>query len=628
MNGDRTVGLAISHASSEAQPVFRFWSPVYQKHFYTISESERDLVITNDPNWDYEGVVFDGYSDQVVDSKPLYRFWSPVFEGHFYTSNELERQSLIDHDANWDYEGIAYFIPSSGTAVYRFYSEVFEGHFYTLSVSEKDDLIAHNPDWRFEGVAFYSVDGENISENPMCGNAVLESGEQCDDGNVNDGDGCSALCDVEIDFCGNAEIDSGEQCDDGNLASGDGCSSLCEQEFEEIKWGFWGEDRNAYSGGPYTPAPDNNVETFYEPYTFAHNKASSLHRVAGDTNDRRYLVNILNAARATNTTLDLQLGGSDEYGWDFSTSTGDFSIDQWKDAISRFGAIDRIAFDGGGVIAGDPAAHAAIVEALNDGVIKYVFLLDEPNHPRWSPSGSDNNHVTNAMLDEMAQWVKVVFGDADQGGSMNGASVPIQTIVRTSAFNLAFDRGGLYEFQHMTHSYLTLSSPKWLPGNSGPNRGLEFWLTVKDNLMPGITQMNAYGAQGLKMSLMVQAGFESEGNPWTGAKDFALDWWDGDIKHTPGAINPYVKTAPWEMDYWIKSLLSPRHASTGQLDSDGVRWIDEFVIFRADRSSDAPYYPFSTYPHYRLFLDELGIDLNANQLIPRSGIPVGWDGSS
>jgi len=67
MNGDRTVGLAISHASSEAQPVFRFWSPVYQKHFYTISESERDLVITNDPNWDYEGVVFDGYSDQVVD---------------------------------------------------------------------------------------------------------------------------------------------------------------------------------------------------------------------------------------------------------------------------------------------------------------------------------------------------------------------------------------------------------------------------------------------------------------------------------------------------------------------------------------------------------------------------------
>ena len=28
----------------------------------------------------------------------------------------------------------------------------------------------------------------------MCGNAVLEPGEQCDDGNTRDGDGCSSKC--------------------------------------------------------------------------------------------------------------------------------------------------------------------------------------------------------------------------------------------------------------------------------------------------------------------------------------------------------------------------------------------------------------------------------------------------
>lgn len=36
---------------------------------------------------------------------------------------------------------------------------------------------------------------------PVCGNAVIESGEQCDDGNPNSGDGCSAGCRIEATSC-------------------------------------------------------------------------------------------------------------------------------------------------------------------------------------------------------------------------------------------------------------------------------------------------------------------------------------------------------------------------------------------------------------------------------------------
>lgn len=32
---------------------------------------------------------------------------------------------------------------------------------------------------------------------PFCGDDVLDDGEQCDDGNMNDGDGCSAMCEIE-----------------------------------------------------------------------------------------------------------------------------------------------------------------------------------------------------------------------------------------------------------------------------------------------------------------------------------------------------------------------------------------------------------------------------------------------
>jgi len=73
-----------------------------------------------------------------------------------------------------------------------------------------------------------SIDPEDNSQciPPECGNTVVESGEECDDGNVVDGDGCSALCAVEH-ICGNGVVTGTEQCDDGNVLDADGCSSAC-----------------------------------------------------------------------------------------------------------------------------------------------------------------------------------------------------------------------------------------------------------------------------------------------------------------------------------------------------------------------------------------------------------------
>ncbi len=78
-----------------------------------------------------------------------------------------------------------------------------------------------------------------------CGNGTIDAGEECDDTNTTDGDGCDMSCAIEEGYscsgepsecsaytpeCGNDVVDDGEECDDGNLLSDDGCSRLCTDE--------------------------------------------------------------------------------------------------------------------------------------------------------------------------------------------------------------------------------------------------------------------------------------------------------------------------------------------------------------------------------------------------------------
>jgi cysteine-rich repeat protein len=68
-----------------------------------------------------------------------------------------------------------------------------------------------------------------------CGNNRLDSGEQCDDGNFRNWDGCSSSCQLERVVCGNNKIETGETCDDGNTRRGDWCNAICQLEDDIIK---------------------------------------------------------------------------------------------------------------------------------------------------------------------------------------------------------------------------------------------------------------------------------------------------------------------------------------------------------------------------------------------------------
>ena len=79
-------------------------------------------------------------------------------------------------------------------------------------------------------IAYYDTTAQDLKV-AYCagafGNGVVDPGEDCDDGNFVNGDGCN---DRGVYVCGDGELTAGEQCDDGNTVNGDGCDSACVNE--------------------------------------------------------------------------------------------------------------------------------------------------------------------------------------------------------------------------------------------------------------------------------------------------------------------------------------------------------------------------------------------------------------
>jgi cysteine-rich repeat protein len=90
-----------------------------------------------------------------------------------------------------------------------------------------------------------------------CGNGVPDPGEECEDGNDEDGDGCSARCLVE--YCGDGIFNNFpyEECDDGNTDDSDACSNLCiDQDADDD--GLTNDEETQLGTDPNDPDSDDD----------------------------------------------------------------------------------------------------------------------------------------------------------------------------------------------------------------------------------------------------------------------------------------------------------------------------------------------------------------------------------
>jgi hypothetical protein len=152
------VNLPVSE-SLTSKYIYRFWSPVFKGHFFTMDYDEANRVANYDSNWNFEQIAFSAFALQTEGTVPVYRFWSPVFKGHFYTTSAEEWMRVKDTDPNWTYEWIAYYTyPASNTGeaatVYRFWSPVFKHHFFTIDEEEMKRVRDTDPNWTYEGIAY------------------------------------------------------------------------------------------------------------------------------------------------------------------------------------------------------------------------------------------------------------------------------------------------------------------------------------------------------------------------------------------------------------------------------------------------------------------------------------------
>lgn len=113
----------------------------------------------------------------------------------------------------------------------------------TNPASALDPSLPHTP---HESIVIDEVLGDNQHTMPAgCGDGTLTDDEACDDGNHEQGDGCSPDCLTAqpgfscaqpgqpcqpIARCGDGLVAPSEQCDDANTQSGDGCSARCKVE--------------------------------------------------------------------------------------------------------------------------------------------------------------------------------------------------------------------------------------------------------------------------------------------------------------------------------------------------------------------------------------------------------------
>ena len=125
-------------------------------HILTTNIAEKNQLLVL--GYNYEGAPFSTPSSRVEVWAPqsnqalVYRLFSPISGRHFWTTSIFERDSLML--SGFNYEGVGMTSDSTGTGnpVYRMFKPSTGEHFWTASSGERDALLRSG--FVYEGVSW------------------------------------------------------------------------------------------------------------------------------------------------------------------------------------------------------------------------------------------------------------------------------------------------------------------------------------------------------------------------------------------------------------------------------------------------------------------------------------------
>lgn len=161
-NSSLTKDLFNDAVNDSEFSVYRFFRADAGVHFYTADVAERDAILNNLPNFNYEGVSYQSV-DPLTGAgaiAPVYRLLNQDTGVHLYTISEVEKDTVANL-SNFTLEGEAFYSYTEEVVgsipIHRFYDQSTGAHFYTPLEAEKEAVETGLPDYQYEGIAYYAL---------------------------------------------------------------------------------------------------------------------------------------------------------------------------------------------------------------------------------------------------------------------------------------------------------------------------------------------------------------------------------------------------------------------------------------------------------------------------------------